>query len=311
MLIAARDRQVLRKDRAMTRLALICTVIVTLCVGLSAPVTVAADGTAAIRYLALGDSYAYGLGASDPATRGYVSLFTASLTAAARTTVTAFNLADPGATSGDLVGDYATRGSAGTSQLARAVQLLSTGGVNLVTLDSGGNDILQLLDRGQPCAGTALVSDSCLAAVQKALGGETAVNMPRILTALLTAAKPETRIIVLTYPNPYSVGTNSIVEQRTNAAVQALNTIIAGAVTAAQPVATTRGVTLTTVDLFPLFAGRSGILTHYLDAESDVHPTDAGYAVIAEAVIAAYRHATGADQTSEPAQPYFNTRLSG
>jgi lysophospholipase L1-like esterase len=292
-------------------LALICAVTVTLCVGLGAPVAVAADGTVAIRYLALGDSYAYGLGASDPATRGYVSLFTASLTASARTTVTAFNLADSGATSGDLIGDYATRGSQGTSQLARAVQLLATGGVNLVTLDIGGNDILHLLDRGQPCADTALVSDTCLAAVQGALRGETSANIPRILTALVTAATPGTQIIILTYPNPYSVGTNSVVEQRTNAAVQGLNTIITGALTAAQPVAAMRGVTVTTVDLFPLFAGRSGRLTHYLDAESDVHPTDAGYAVIAGAVTAAYRHATGADQINAPDQPYFISSLVG
>lgn len=311
MLIAARDRPVLRKDRAMGRLALLCTVIMTLCVGLGAPAAVAADDMAAIRYLALGDSYAYGSGASDPATRGYVGLFTASLTAATRTTVTALNLADPGATSGDLIGDYATRGSQGESQLARAVQLLSAGGVNLVTLEIGGNDILRLLDRGQPCADTALVSDTCLAAVQGALRGETSVNLPRILTALVTAAKPGTRIIILTYPNPYSVGTNGVVEQRTDAAVQGLNAIITGAVTAAQPIAAMRGVTLTTVDLFPLLAGRSGKLTHYLDAESDVHPTDAGYAVIADAVTSAYRHMMGADEASAPDRPYFITRLSG
>jgi lysophospholipase L1-like esterase len=189
--------------------------------------------------------------------------------------------------------------------------LLATGGVNLVTLDSGGNDILHLLDRGQPCAATALVSDTCLTAVQGALRGETSANIPRVLTALVTAATPGTQIIVLTYPNPYSVGTNSIVEQRTDAAVQALNTIITGAIAAAQPVAVARGVTLTTVDLFPLFAGRSGRLTHYLDAESDVHPTDAGYAVIAEAVSAAYRHTTGANQTSTPDRPYFISPLVG
>ncbi|MDQ2786933.1 MAG: GDSL-type esterase/lipase family protein, partial [Chloroflexota bacterium] len=245
----------------MHRWPLLLILTWTLCLGIMAPVAVAAANPTVIRYIALGDSYAYGIGASDPASQGYVGPFTAALTASARMPVTALDLADPGATSADLIGDYATRGSQGTSQLARAVQVLGAGGVNLVTLDIGGNDILRLLDTGNACADTAIVSDACLAAVQTALLGDTAVNVPRILTALVTAAKPGTRIIVLTYPNPYSVGTNGIIEQRVNAAVQGLNTIIMGAVTAAQSVAAARGVTLTTVDLFPLFAGRAGTLT--------------------------------------------------
>ncbi|MDQ6833077.1 MAG: GDSL-type esterase/lipase family protein, partial [Chloroflexota bacterium] len=227
----------------MHRWSLLLTLMGTLCFGIVTPVTVAADDSTAIRYVALGDSYAYGVGASDPASHGYVGQFAAALIVSARTTVTTLDLADPGATSADLIGDYATRGSQGQSQLARAVQLLGAGGVNLVTLDIGGNDILRLLHAGNACADTAIVSDTCLAAVQDALLGSTSVNMPRILTALVAAAKPGTRIIVLTYPNPYSVGTNSVIEQRTNAAVQGLNTIIMGAVTAAQSVATARGVT--------------------------------------------------------------------
>jgi len=285
--------------------------ICTLCVGIAAPSAVTADDATAIRYIALGDSYAYGIGASDLTSHGYVGPFTAALTASAHMTVTALDLADPGATSADLIGDYATRGSQGQSQLARAVQLLGAGGVNLVTLDIGGNDILQLLDAGHPCADAAIVSDICLAAVQDALLRSTAVNVPRIQTALVMAAKPGTRIIVLNYPNPYSVGTNSVLEQRTNVAVQGLNTIIIGAVTAAQSVASTRGVTLTTVDLFPLFASRAGTLTHILDTEPDVHPTDAGYRVIADAVIAAYRQSVGTNGASAPKRTHFITRLGG
>jgi len=295
----------------MSRVSVIAMLICTLCVGIAAPSAVTADDATAIRYIALGDSYAYGIGASDLTSHGYVGPFTAALTASAHMTVTALDLADPGATSADLIGDYATRGSQGQSQLARAVQLLGAGGVNLVTLDIGGNDILQLLDAGHPCADAAIVSDICLAAVQDALLRSTAVNVPRILTALVMAAKPGTRIIVLNYPNPYSVGTNSVLEQRTNVAVQGLNTIIIGAVTAAQSVASTRGVTLTTVDLFPLFASRAGTLTHILDTEPDVHPTDAGYRVIADAVIAAYRQSVGTNGASAPKRTHFITRLGG
>jgi len=276
-----------------------------------APIAVAADDTTAIRYLALGDSYAYGVGASDPASHGYVGPFTAALTTSARMTVTALDLADPGATSADLIGDYATRAIQRQSQLARAAQMLGTGGVNLVTLDIGGNDILRLLYAGNACADTAILGDTCLAAVQDALLQNTSVNVPHILTALVTAAKPGTQIIVLTYPNPYSVGTNSVLEQRTNGAVQGLNTLIMGAVTAAQSVASARGVILTTVDLFPLFAGRAGTLTHILDAEPDVHPTDAGYRVIADAIISAYRQSVGTNGASAPKKTHFITRLGG
>jgi hypothetical protein len=53
--------------------------------------------------------------------------------------------------------------------------------------------------------------------------------------------------------------------------------------------ATARGVTLTPVDLAPLFAGKGGTLTHILDPTPDIHPTDAGYAVIADVLLRAYR----------------------
>lgn len=282
-----------------------------LCVGMVAPFSVAADGTTAVRYMALGDSYTYGSGSSNATMQGYVKPFAAYLSTTTRTTVGVLDLADPGATSGDLIGDYATRGNQGESQLARAVQVLATGGANLVTLDIGGNDILHLLEQGQPCAGREILTDVCFTAVQGALRGDSARNLPLILNALLAAAQPDTHILVLTYPNPYSVGINSIVEQRTDTAVQGLNTIITGAVVAAQLLATARGVTLTTVDLFPLFAGRGGTLTHFLDADSDIHPNDAGYQVIAGAIAAAYQRIAGTNTTVSHDQGHDNTRPGG
>jgi lysophospholipase L1-like esterase len=270
----------------------------------------AADGNAAIRYLALGDSYAYGVGAAAPASGGYVGRFTADLTAAAHTAVAALDLADPGATTADLVGDYAARGAAGTSQLARAVQLLASGGVNLATLDIGGNDILRLLAPGQTCAGAALSGDACLAAVQVALRANTTPNLPRILGALVAAAQPGATIIVLTYPNPYSLGMHDAVEQRTDQAVMALDTIILDAASGVQSAATARGVTVTPVDLFAPFAGRGGALTHILDADRDIHPNDAGYAVITAAVEAAYGGA-GNTMPAATGQGRIVTRLGG
>ena len=43
------------------------------------------------------------------------------------------------------------------------------------------------------------------------------------------------------------------------------------------------------VDLAPLFAGQGSKLTHILDNPPDIHPTDAGHAVIAEALVRAYK----------------------
>lgn len=234
-------------------------------------------------YLALGDSYAYGVGASNPATLGYAGRF------AATRGLTLTNLAMPGASSADLIGDYATRGRAGQSQLARATRALAAGTASVVTIDIGGNDILRLLGPGQPCNGQALGSDACVAAAQENLRAITARNLPVIFGGLVDAAPAGTQIIVLTYPNAFSVGSGLPVEQRTDTVIQALNALITGAAAQLRPRAAAAGVTLTTVDLFPLFVGKAGTLTHIRAPQPDIHPTDAGHATIAEALGAAYR----------------------
>ena len=249
----------------------------------------AAGASREIRYLALGDSYAYGTGASDPATRGYAARFAAYLRGLPGATVTATNLAAPGATSADLLGDYAARGPASQGQLGQGVRLLADGRANLVTIAIGGNDILRLVRPGQICSGDAITSDPCLAAMQESVRTLSTPNVPRIFEALVDAAGSGTQIIVLTYPNAFSVGAGDLREQRTDLAITTLNGVITDAVARLQPRAAGRGVRLATVDLFPLFAGKAGTLTHILRSPPDIHPTDAGYAVIAEAVARAYQ----------------------
>ncbi|MGN6672419.1 MAG: SGNH/GDSL hydrolase family protein [Thermomicrobiales bacterium] len=251
--------------------------------------TPAAPLSATGSYLALGDSYAYGTGASDPATDGYAGRFAAALKEANGQPPAIRNLAVPGATSADFVGDYATRGQEGTSQLATAVRTLAAGDVGVVTLDIGGNDVLRLLKAGGTCAGRATLTAACQEAVRQSLQTLTEPNLPLIVNALVEAAQPGTQILVLTYPNPFSVGRSKTLEEPTNQVMRELNTRIAGAVQNATPAATSRSVTLTTVDLAPLFAGQGGQLTHILDSPPDIHPNDAGYAVIAEAIQRAYR----------------------
>ena len=96
-------------------------------------------------------------------------------------------------------------------------------------------------------------------------------------------------MVVLTYPNPFALGTGGVLEQRTDLVLRALNALLGATVARAQPAAAARRVTLTVVDVSPLFAGRVAGLTHILDTPPDVHPTDAGHAVLAEAVLRALR----------------------
>lgn len=239
-------------------------------------------------YLALGDSYAAGVGASAPATLGYTGRFAAYLAARSPAPPRLTNLAQPGATSADFIGDFPSRGWQGRSQLAQAARLLATRRDTLVTLDIGGNDVLHLLQPGQPCAKAALGSGPCLAAATSALETMTAPDLPFIVDALTLAAQPGTRLYVLTYPNPFSLGTGSALEAETDALTRALDAIIAGAVADAQPLARAFHVTVSTVDVFPAFEGRAAALTHLLGTPPDIHPNDAGYAVMAAVLEQAY-----------------------
>jgi lysophospholipase L1-like esterase len=154
-------------------------------------------------YLAMGDSVAVGVGAQPRATEGYVPELHAQLTAARHCgegealgcRLDLVNLAEVGATTETLL----------SGQLREAVTLLEerngnatlVDDVDLITIDIGGNDFQALL--------TACVSNpnapGCLTAIQEALG-EVAANYPTIMSALRTAAGPDTTIAVMTYYNP-------------------------------------------------------------------------------------------------------------
>ena len=239
-------------------------------------------------YLALGDSYALGTGASDPATKGYAGLFAASLSGTGKA-IPFKNLGVAGATSADFLGDWATTGREGNSPLANAVRTLGAGGVTVVTLDIGGNDILGLVKPGQPCEGRNIESDACFAAMRAALRELTTPNLTPIIAALVEAAPAGTQIIVLTYPNPFSAGKATTTEERTDAAMTELNILITNAVRANQAKAADRDVNLTLVELAPLFNKQGAKLTHIADKTPDIHPNDAGHAAIAEAIKKVYK----------------------
>lgn len=153
-----------------------------------------------------------------------------------------------------LHNDYPT----GDSQLQAAVAFLRAhrGHVNPVTLDIGANDIL-------PCDTSA-----CVAAAT----GTMALNLDAILTQLQNA-EPSAEIIVMNVPDPYYFISPATVPAFTafndvlDAVVAAHNDRLVDAFDAALAIAPTTFCTLSYVCTPPLF---------------DIHPTDAGYANLAE-----------------------------
>ncbi len=146
-------------------------------------------------YLALGDSLGVGVGASDPATTGYVPLFRDFLESERGLDTDLFlnNLSIGGATSSSLI----------SQQLSAAVAELEDrngdkkrkNDVEVVTVDIGGNDVLAILG---VCAGG--VTEECADAISSTFA-TFFVNFDFILDELRTAAGPDTTIIVMTYSN--------------------------------------------------------------------------------------------------------------
>jgi lysophospholipase L1-like esterase len=153
-------------------------------------------------YLALGDSVAVGVGATNP-DNGYVALLHDTLEAARPCADTGAlgcridldNIAVSGATTTTLI----------SGQLPGAVALLTDrrqtatplDDVRLVTLDIGGNDVFTPVITA--CAGG--VSATCTATIAAELG-QVADHYDTILSALRAAAGPDTTIAVMTYYNP-------------------------------------------------------------------------------------------------------------
>jgi lysophospholipase L1-like esterase len=154
-------------------------------------------------YLALGDSVAAGVGASDPAVTGYVPRLYDLL----RDEPSCQLLGRPGCRSLTL-DNLAVGGATSTTllmgQLPAAVdELRARNGdrsprndVLVVTIDIGGNDVF-----GVVSSCTAGPTPQCLALVQARLASFEA-NSTQILSQLRAAAGPDTVIVAMTYYNP-------------------------------------------------------------------------------------------------------------
>lgn len=267
--------------------------LLTLTIGLpAAPAAAGApEGTV---YLALGDSLAWGYGASDPLETAYVPHFYRFLQGDSHSRARELvNLAVGGETSESLITGWLPPGPQRTPQLNQALAVIADpdSDVSVVTLDIGGNDLLHLLAPGEACAAYP-PTDECLQAAQAAIG-QFYGNFAYIMTALNTAlaADPgEETLMVMTYYNPWS-GTGS--------AYEGVATLLmlgaepgtdcgAPATWGMNDTITCVGTALgaTVVDVYPRFEGKGLELTHI--AEGDIHANDSGYAQIAVEFRAAY-----------------------
>jgi len=164
-------------------------------------------------YLALGDSLAVGVGASDPAATAYVPLFHGYLREALdpghadpaplASVPDAFNseflklenLSVGGETSGSMIA--AGQLDAAVTELeARNGNATPVDDVRVVTLDIGGNDLAAVLP---VCAGG--LTPGCAGAIGSTFATFSA-NFNFILSELRAAAGPDTPIIVMSYYNP-------------------------------------------------------------------------------------------------------------
>jgi lysophospholipase L1-like esterase len=154
-------------------------------------------------YLALGDSVAFGVGASARTVTAYVPLFYDLLREALPCRrsdrpgcrkLALENLAVGGATTASLISGQLP---AAVAELqARNHDRQPNNDVEVVTIDIGGNDVFSVVPS---C--TAGPTPACIALVQASLQ-TVETNLTQILAELRAAAGPNTVIIAMTYYNP-------------------------------------------------------------------------------------------------------------
>ena len=237
-------------------------------------------------YLALGDSLAVGVGASAPSL-GYVARLFSFLQDPRRSNgMTLKNLAIPGETSMSFLGSSAGQPSQVSQALA---EIGAPTDVRVVTLDIGGNDILGLL-RMEPCA-SAPSSTACqeiVASTLRAFSQSYPIILQYLALALAADADAE-RLLIMTYYNPFT-GTGSPYEGPADAALLGSDRSVDCTANASDPARIGLNDLITCigrsyggeiVDVYPRFTENTLALTHI--GAGDIHPNDAGHAVIADA----------------------------
>lgn len=233
-------------------------------------------------YLAVGDSLAAGtqLGDADLA-GGYAGPVASALDEDTKTRLR--NLGCPGETSTTLVAGGRCAYDEGT-QLEQAVVFLRAHGdrTRLVTLTVGANDVT-----------SCLAQADVTGCVQQRLA-VLAQNLDRTLGELRAAA-PDVEIVVTNYYNPYLAAwfTNRPLAALTSQLQVALNQVITQVTapydaTVADVATAFRSFDTTLVNGVPVNVATVCQLT-WMCSRGNIHANDVGYAVIAEAVLAAAR----------------------
>jgi lysophospholipase L1-like esterase len=268
-------------------------IVLAVLLGLGVPAAFADADRPPFYYLALGDSLAAGY-QPDPSIgpdQGYVPRVYQAL-AAKVPNAELVNLGCGGATTTTLLsGGGACTYDGSASQLAAAEKFLRDhrGRVLLVTIDIGGNDINR-------CAAGGTIDQNCAAAAI----GTIATNLREIMRRLRLAA-PLVRMVGMTYYDPYlaawvsgpdgqalarlSVGLTTQLNQTLTDVYTARRARVAdveGAFATTDLVTTT---TLAGVGEVPVSVARICTLT-WMCRSQDIHPTSAGYQVIAQAFLA-------------------------
>jgi len=245
-----------------------------LSLALLAPAPAAAKEAPA--YIALGDSLAFGVGATDPAAGGYVTLTFDSLRSSERYRdrgLELLNLGVPGATSSDLL--------LPGGQLEHALNEIrerqedtssSDDNVEIITVDIGGNDVLALGTEDSPCIDD-LLGQECQGRFQEMLGG-LKVNLAKVLERLRDAA-PKADLVVMDLYSPLS-GRGGPEDLIADFAIGEINAVT-------EEVVSRPELEVSLASVYPLFLGRAAQLV----AEDAVHPNDEGHALMAEVVLAA------------------------
>jgi lysophospholipase L1-like esterase len=233
-------------------------------------------------YIALGDSAAVGEGASDRSSTAYVPLFHGYLREALDVPgLELMNLGHGGDTSADVIEHRHLAEAVGEIR-ARNFDESPDNDVQVVTLEIGANDLLdQLVPGNCPDLETSLTKPECIDALQDALDGFRE-NFDQALDEL-GQADPDLPILTADVYNPFS-GSGLPFEELAEWALQGregspveegLNDVI-------RSVAGKQGVPV--ADWHGPFQGKSAEFI----APDRIHANDAGYAVMTDALIAAY-----------------------
>ena len=227
-------------------------------------------------YVALGDSLAFGVGATNPAAEGYVGLVHYGLQQSSRyeeSDIELINVSAPGAKSDELLTEDGQVDQAIEAIERRRDEAEGPGTeVELITLDIGGNDLLALADEGSPCLDSAS-GEECRLALGQMLG-RLQENVTEILRRLREAA-PDAEIYMIDLYNPYS-GTGDEREVIASIGVEQVNGVLS--VAASDP-----ALNVNMVPVHELFEGRGSQWV----ASDGIHPNDAGHQVLALALLSA------------------------